>query len=225
MARQARLIVPGQAHLVLQRGHLRTPLFDGEESAAAYLRQLMARSREHGVRVHAYGLFAHEVRLLMTPQTAAGLSALMKAVAMHHAQARNRADSAAGSPWQGRYASAVVDPTAWALDATLFVEGPSEGPDRPWAASADHHAGRAPVPWLVVHAGYWALGNTPFEREAAYRERQARGLPVDLAQIMRARVVNGWVLGAPAFLEEIGRLAARAVSPGRRGRPRKTVPI
>lgn len=225
MARQARLIVPGHAHLVLQRGNLRATLFDGPDTAQGYLQNLSTLARERAVRVHAFGLFAHEVRLLVTPETAAGLSALMKALAMRHAHALNRADGAAGSPWQGRYGCAVVDPAAHALDATLFVEGAGEPAEDVIAASAPHHAGTTTIPWLAVHASYWALGNTPFEREAVYRERQFRGVSPALAQIMRMRAVSGWAIGSPAFLADVGRIVDRPATPRLRGRPKKSVPI
>ena len=45
----------------------------------------------------------------------------------------------------------------------------AEAAKYPWSSCA-HHVGIAPDLLITDHAVYWALGNTPFERQAQYRQ-------------------------------------------------------
>jgi putative transposase len=65
----------------------------------------------------------------------------------------------------------------------------------------------------------WALGNTPFEREAAYRSLLAAGLPATQAQALRQAALGGWAAGSAAFALDLSRATARPARPRPRGRP------
>ena len=61
--------------------------------------------------------------------------------------------------------------------------------DHPWSSHA-HYVGARLDNWLVAHDVYWALGNTPFAREAAYAELVQAGPKVlaALEPVRRAEV-------------------------------------
>jgi putative transposase len=72
---------------------------------------------------------------------------------------------------------------------------------------------------LAPHAVYWALGNTPFAREAAYAEKVGEGLSEAQVQSIEAAVLHGWALGDPGFVAGIQQQTSRRVSKARPGRP------
>jgi putative transposase len=67
---------------------------------------------------------------------------------------------------------------------------------------------------------YWALGNTPFEREAAYRELLEQALAATDVHAIEHALRGGWALGPPAFQQQVGSSADRPAAPRPRGRPR-----
>ena len=110
----------------------------------------------------------------------------------------------------------------------------------PWSSAAEHAGlGGAGVggaagtggmagapawrPLLTDHPDYWREGDTPFARQAAWRNRLAAGLGESQSRQIEAALAGQWALGERIFLAHLGRLASRRVSPAPRGRPRKTV--
>jgi putative transposase len=75
------------------------------------------------------------------------------------------------------------------------------------------------------HPLYWAIGNTPFEREAAHQQLLERALTtqqtIEIAEAMR----KGWALGSDSFKAAIEAKTGRRVRAGRRGRPRSSVAV
>jgi putative transposase len=65
------------------------------------------------------------------------------------------------------------------------------------------------------------LGNTPFQREAAYKELVERQLTVAQLAVIEKAVLKGWPLGSDAFKLDLQNKAKRQVLPAKRGRPFK----
>ena len=93
-----------------------------------------------------------------------------------------------------------------------------------WGSYA-HYVGVTQEPWLVASPRVWTLGNTPFAREAAYRDRVVAGLSAALVQTIRDHTHNGWALGDEAFLTALQGIVSRRVSKGKAGRPNKSNPL
>ena len=68
----------------------------------------------------------------------------------------------------------------------------------PWS-SCMHHVGAKTDSLVTDHAVYWALGNTPFQREAAYKDALSQPLKMDEIERIRAATNKGWVLGSERF--------------------------
>lgn len=98
------------------------------------------------------------------------------------------------------------------------------GSAEPSWSSAAHHLGTLRDPLVQDPPGYWALGNTPFERESAWRQRLERGLLPALAQRLADSVDKGWVIGDARFASEVAQLTHRRTTPLPRGRPRRPAP-
>jgi putative transposase len=95
------------------------------------------------------------------------------------------------------------------------------GSAEPSWSSLSHHLGQRRDALIQDAPAYWALGNTPFERESAWRSRLHLGLTAPLARRLADAVDKGWALGSAAFADDIARLTHRRTTPLPRGRPRK----
>ena len=218
MARLPRLVLPGLPHLVVQRAAAGRPAFVDGEDRRAYADALHEGLAAEGVHLHAYALTPGEVRLVLTPPDAAALARLMQHLGRRYVSAYNRRHGGQGTLWSGRFGCAALQAGAPCLDAMLWVDGAS---DEPGATSAARHVGARPDPLLTDPPAYWALGNTPFDREGAYRRLLGAGVPAARAAELRRAVAGGWVVGGADFAAEAEAVAGRPVRPRPRGRPRR----
>ncbi len=219
MARLPRLVLPGHAHLVIQRGHSARPVFVDGQDRAAYLDALFEAAAAEPVQLHAWALLDAEVRLLATPGTATALSRVMQALGRRYVSTYNRRHGHAGTLWDGRFRCAVVEPGATRLAVLGLIDGSS---NEPGITTAAQRLGGPRNALLIDPPEYWQLGNTPFEREAAYRRRLAEELPAATASAMRRAALGGWAVGAQGYAVSLAGLTPRPVQPRPRGRPRAT---
>ena len=94
--------------------------------------------------------------------------------------------------------------------------------DYRWSSAA-HHLGRRRDPLLFDHALFWAIGNTPFEREAAYQAWLEQGVAEDEARRLSDAALKGWPLGSASFLQMLAEDTERPIQPRRRGRPPRQI--
>jgi putative transposase len=170
--------------------------------------------------VHAYALLDDEVQLLATPAAEAALGRMVQAIGRRYVSAYNRRHGCTGTLWNGRFRCAVVQPGAWRLAVLRWIDGLSA---EPGVTSASHRSGGPRQPLLVDPPEVWQLGNTPFERESAYRALLAQGTDAGLAAALRQAAQGGWALGSAAFAAEVEAGTARPSRPRSRGRPRRPV--
>lgn len=222
MARLPRLALARHAHLVWLQAQPGVPLFATPDEPRRLLDALREAAARHQVAVHGYALSQQSVLLLLTPDDAAGMGRVIQDLGRRWVAATNRRTGRKGSPWCGRYRATVLEPGRDALDAMVFVDlqaAASEfGLDH---GSADHHLGRLRVSWLTQTAEYWALGNTPFDRELVWASLLEHGLTEARQQQIRQAARTGWALGSSGFLSRVAELSGRPAAPRRRGRRRK----
>ncbi len=222
MARLARLALGGHTHYLIQRAHgsvAARGAFADEADRRAFLAALHEAAVAERVQLHAYALLPHEVQLLLTPVEGHALGRLMQALGRRYVSAYNRRHHHHGSLWDGRFRCAVVEPGHTRLGLLRLVDGQSP---EPGVTSAQAHAGGPREPCLTDPPELWALGNTPFEREAAYRELLAAGLSAEPADAWRRAALGGWVIGSPVFAAEVAEHSARPARPRKPGRPRRS---
>ena len=229
MARLSRLALAGQVHLLELCALPGASLVHDDEDRTQALASLHSAAQQHRVALHAYALLDTRLYLLATPQYNDGLSLMVQGLGRRYVPRFNRRHGLTGRLWDGRFRATIVQPGALVLDALLFVDGAagSESPMLPpsehtWS-SARHHLGQARDPMLTDRAEYWQLGNTPFERERAYRARIEEGLSVSRRAQLAEAVHKGWALGEPAFLDRLRGLIDRPLQPRRRGRPPRSL--
>lgn len=236
MARLPRLIVDGLPHLVSQRvQHGQTLAVDALDRQALHERLRLA-AQEHRIAVHAYILLDDRFDVLATPGQSQSLSRFMQAIARRHSADFNRRHTRTGGLWTGRFRVAVVDPEAWMLMAMAFVEQqlhrhPSADSHAQHAGHAGHmsseahHTGAAVEPWLTDPSAYWALGNTPFERQQRYRAIVQAPMSAGQIEKIEAALRGGWALGDERFVAELAAHSERPSAPRRPGRPRRASPL
>jgi putative transposase len=226
MARLRRLALGGLPHLVVQRALPGVLAFADDTERGDYLEVLGQALRAHDVALWGYALLDAEAWLLLRPGTGEALGLAIQALGRRYVAAVNRRRGRRGTLWDGRFRAAVVEPQAVLLDALVHVETlpvaaglALSAADWPWS-SARQRLGLAREPRLADPPALWALGNTPFEREAAWRRRLDAGLAPAQRRAIEDAALHGWALGAPGFVAEVAQRSGRPAARRRRGRPR-----
>lgn len=229
MARLPRLVVPGLPHHIIQRGNDRQLVFRDAADYLFFLDRLRDGARRFKVAIHAYVLMPNHLHLLATPSDEQGLSRMMQWIGRYYVPYFNHKYQRTGTLWQGRYRATVIDAEPYLMLCSRYIElNPVRAgmvaacSDYPWS-SYPHHAGIKSDPVISDHPLYWALGNTPFEREAAYKKLVEQGLDErDVRQLSEA-TLKGWPLGSEQFKLLLERQTQRRVRPSRRGRPMRSM--
>lgn len=230
MARLPRLVLPNHPHHIIQTGNDSQLIFRAPDDYQQFLTWLKESAREFKVAIHAYVLMPNHLHLLATPSTVEGLAQTMQRVGRYYVPWYNAKYARSGSLFQGRFKTSLIDAQQYLMLCSRYIESNpvrsqlvGDARDYPWSSYA-HHAGVRPDPVITDHALYWALGNTPFQREAAYIELSQPSLSPREMAVVDAAVLKGWPLGSDAFKTEIQHRAKRQVLPAKRGRPFKIKP-
>ncbi|MCU6500790.1 transposase [Rugamonas sp. A1-17] len=230
MARLPRLIVPGQPHHVIQTGNNNQPIFRETEDYQAFLGWLRTAAKNYKVAVHAYVLMPDHLHLLVTPADADGLGQMMQWIGRYYVPYFNQKYGRSGTLWNGRYKTSLIDAEQYFMSCSRYIEfnpvrngmvGRAE--DYPWS-SYPHHAGLRSDSLIVDHPKFWELGNTPFQREAAYIALAEPALSEDEITLISKALLKGWPLGTEQFKTALQHKVKRQVLPAKRGRPFKIKP-
>jgi putative transposase len=148
MARLSRVVIPGVAHHVAQRGNRRLPLFFCDEDRKLYLELLRDGCRRAEVRCLAWCLMNNHVHHILVPATADGLRAALGEAHRRYSRHINFREGWRGFLFQGRFASYPMD-DAHLMAAVRYVEqNPvtagmvARAQDWRWSSAASHIAGR-----------------------------------------------------------------------------------
>jgi putative transposase len=225
MARLPRLTLPGHPHHIIQRGNNRQAIFATAADRQMMLDLLDENARKFGVAVHAYVLMDNHFHLLVTPQTLDGLPQMMQAVGRRYVRYFNDSQQRSGTLWEGRYKSTLIQTERFLLACMAYIDlNPvragmvAQARDYPWSSHA-HYIGLRIDKLLTPHPLVWALGNTPFAREAAYAELVQAGISAGQQQALTDSALRGWALGEPDFVKNLQKMTARRVSKSTAGRP------
>lgn len=226
MARLPRLAIPGCVHYVLHRGHNGAAIVSDDIDRRGLLAAVREAARAHQTQLHGYAIGDNELHLLLTPDSAADLSRCLQDIGRRHSAAFNRRHGRSGALWDSRYRAAVLEPGDTVLAGlrlvdTLGVGALADVVPESLRSSAGQRLGQRGDDMLVDPPEYWQLGNTPFDREARYRDLLEEGLPAGLAGRIHDAVLHGWALGSPAFISRLSSLTQRPLRPRPRGRPRR----
>ncbi len=226
MARLPRLTVPGYAHHIIQRGNNGQPI-SVANADYEYLRALLEEGAAHsGVALHAYVLMSNHFHLLATPEEPQSIPRMMQSVGRRYVRYFNHRQARTGTLWEGRYRSTLIQSEHYLLTCMAYIDlDPvraglvGDAAEYPWSSHA-HYIGRRYEKLITPHRLYWELGNTPFAREAAYRELVHSGVGEEQVRMFTDSALRGWALGEPDYVADLQRRTARRVTKSRAGRPR-----
>ena len=225
MARLPRLTLPGYPHHVIQRGNNRQAIFSTPADYEMLLALLHENAQKFGVAIHAYVLMTNHFHLLATPETADGLPLMMQAVGRRYVRYFNDGQGRSGTLWEGRYRSTLIQTDRYLLACMAYIDlNPvragmvREAKDYAWS-SHGHYIGQRDDKIVSPHSLFWALGNTPFAREAAYADLVRAGIPPAQQADLTRSALNGWALGEESFVSDLQKRTARRVVKGQAGRP------
>ena len=223
MPRRPRLIVPGIAHHVTQRGNNREPVFLTDENRRLYLFLLSRQLHRHGVRLLGYCLMSNHVHLLAVPGREDSLSRALRGAHSEYALAINRAGERSGHLWQNRFFSCPLD-ERHLFSALRYVDlNPVRAGlvrlawDWPWSSALAHATpdcrDAALDPRWVDYLGHWD--------RAEWREILAAAPPPAESEALRRATHNGQPLGSDDFVRSLERQSGRLLRVLPRGRPKK----
>ena len=225
MARLPRLTLPGYPHHIIQRGNNRQMIFADTQDFATMMALLAENAHKFAVAVHAYVLMDNHFHLLATPATAEALPLMMQAVGRSYVRYFNQRHARSGTLWEGRYRSTLIETERYLLACMVYIDlnpvraGMVAQPGAWQWSSHAHYLGQRIDKLVTPHALYWALGNTPFAREAAYAGLVQAGIGSGDQAALTDAALSGWALGDSGLLAKLKKKAPRPVTKARAGRP------
>lgn len=225
MARVLRQVVASHPHHVIQRGHNRQRVFVDDIDRGQYLAWLLESSLKHDVAIHAYVLMDNHVHLLCTPGQDESLSQLMQTVGRRYVRWFNRRHARTGTLWEGRFRSSLIETDRYLIACQRYIEtnpvraGMVEAvADWTWS-SHRHNVGLRLDPLVKAHPTIWALGNTPFERESAYRRLFDESMLESELNWLRQRLMGGKPAASTDFQRSLEASHGLKLIPRPVGRP------
>jgi len=229
MPRQPRLIVPGVAVHIVQRGNNRMRCFAEDADFRVYRALLGGLAAEFSCAVHAYCLMPNHIHLLLTPGHPAACAGLMKELSQTYARYFNDKYGRTGTLWEGRFRSCVAQSARYVLACYRYIElnpvraGMVNHPARyPWSSYAGNSGGSGDS-LLVEHPEFTGLAVDENRRRPTYRAMLEERLDEIVLDEIRSATSGGYPLANASFKAVLSPPPGRKLDrgrPGRRAQPR-----
>src|SRR5258708_750870 len=183
MARLARVVVPGTAHHVTQRGNGRACTFFSNQDYALYRDLLAEHCRRADVEIWAWCLMPNHVHLVLVPSDRDGLRRALAAVHRRYAGVIHARRRRTGHFWQGRFGAVAMDEDHL-MAALRYV---SLNPVRARLTGKDDGiTARAPIPERVPDFADLSRWRTPQRSHACAQPRASAGPSVTIGSWPRS---------------------------------------
>jgi len=218
MTRLARIVVPGIAHHVTQRGVRRMDVFREAEDYEFYLSLLSESCTKAGTEVWAYCLMTNQVDLVLVPGSADGLRGALGETHRRYTTAVNFREGCRGHLWQERFHS-------FAMDEHHLLAAVRDVEMNPVHAGLVERA--EAYPWSSARAHLSGTGDglvkvqAMLDRVGDWREYLESRVDEGLTETLRSHSRTGRPLGDDSFLDRLERKLGKALRPRRPGRKRK----
>ncbi|MFD2497938.1 transposase [Rhizorhabdus histidinilytica] len=225
MARLSRIVIPGVAHHVTQRGNRKQPIFFGDEDRRLYLQLLREGCSRAKVRCLAWCLMDNHVHLILVPDEADGLRAALGEAHRRYTRHVNFREGWRGYLFQGRFASYPMDDPHLVAAVRYVERNPvaaglvAQAEDWRWSSARSRIAGKrmpddplTDIEALGAHIPNWrAMLRYGAEAGAVDVKGEA------LAEAIEARLRTGRPLAAEEWIARQERATGRQLSPAKRG--------
>jgi putative transposase len=223
MPRRPRIVFPGIAYHITQRGNDRQPVFLSPGDYRFYLDLLARHSARSGLHVLGYCLMPNHVHLVAVPERLDSLARALGHAHSEYALAHNRAYGHSGHLWQNRFFACPMD-ELHLMSALRYADlnpvraGLARQPwDWPWSSARAHAAEGVRDPSLDPH---WAEYCGRWDR-AEWREILCAATEDGAAAAIRTATSTGAPLGSPEFLKRLESSAGKRLKILSPGRPRR----
>jgi putative transposase len=214
MGRISRVIVPGVAVHVVQRGNHQVDVFHTSRDRQIFLKILARQADQHGVEIIGFCLMTNHYHAICVPERVDSLALALGRTHQEYSRWHNVQLGQTGYLWQGRYRSCPLD-EGHLWNALCYIERNPVAANLvknawlwPWSSAAAHCGlGQS---HLTLEARLWRERFTA----AAWREVLERGVSeAAFAQRLREATRRGRPLGSAGFVEdterELGRILRR----------------
>lgn len=147
-----------------------------DEAKQFYYNLLLKYKDRYGVTIHSHSFMDNHPHLTGRTETVAGISALMQTVNSQFAKMVNKKENRRGQVVMDRFASPIIQTDEELLNVMGYgdlnstrAKKVAHPKDYHWC-SYRYYAYGEPDPLITPAPSYLALGETPKERQAAYRE-------------------------------------------------------
>ena len=226
MPRKPRVYMAGVPCHVIQRGNNRQACFFAEQDYEHYLACLRDACRRYKVALHAYVLMTNHVHLLMSPETADGISRVMQSLGRRYVQYVNFEYKRSGTLWEGRHKASLVNAEDYLLKCYRYIElNPvrasmvAHPAEYKWSSYRTNAYGEK-CQYIKPHGVYLDLGRQSDDREDAYRELFKTEMDAQDIHNIRQSVRFSVPLGDNRFREQIEQALQVKLGQAIRGRPR-----
>ncbi len=215
MPRIARVVIPGVAHHITQRGNRRQTTFFSDDDYRLYLKLLARYAKKHRLDIWGYCLMGNHVHQISVPAKKESLASAIGSTHRDYTHAINIREGWKGYLWQGRFWSFPLDEARLYKGMRYVERNPvrarivKRAEDYPWSSARAHVSGSpdsllSPCPLQKVikdWSAYLAEGDSEEDLEEI-RKHERTGRP----------------LGDKKFIETLERLTSRALLPRKPGR-------
>lgn len=212
MARRPRIIIPGWAHHVTQRGNHRQCVFFRDEDRVDYLRLLKEHFVNYQLSTIGYCLMSNHIHCVVIPPKEEALSCAVGRLHQDFSRLQNIRLGLTGHLWQNRFFSCPVQfDRIWEVLAYVelnpvrarLVEHPSQWP---WSSAQAHLSGLDKSGVLQMDLWQQHFDGTSWAKflESARSRRQ-------VVDSIRAATSAGRFWGSKEVARELERLLGRPV--------------
>ena len=218
MPRLPRVVLPGYAHHVTQRGVRRGDVFFCDADRSLYLRLMREQTEKFEVRVLCYCLMTNHVHLLAVPATSDGLARAIGEAHRRYTLHINRRMGASGYLFQGRFASCPLGVSHLGAAARYVMLNPvrarlaERAVDYRWSSAAFHAGDMATDPLVPLND---LLGVLPDAR--SWRQLMEAEDSEDQDKLLRRITRTGRPCGQAEFVAHAENVAGRALAPKKPG--------
>ncbi len=223
MPRRARLVLPGNAHHVTQRGNNKENVFLDDEDRRHYLALLGTHSKLAGMDIAGFCLMSNHVHLVVIPHDAESMALALRRAHGEFAQQHNRRANRSGHLWQNRFYSCVLDDRGCWVALQYVERNPvraglvAKAGDWEWSSARDH-LGLRSRQLLGLRIDEWRQAYTTDEwRTVLEGDPQA-----ERVEALRRDTRNGWAADNPQLQRAIELVMKRQARPRQSSQLRTT---